>query len=350
MLKKTYLSIIAAVPLMAPISAHAGESLVIANYGGAWAKTLDEVCVKPFTAETGITVTQSATDDSAAQIKVQQMTGNVLWDISPTEGSTLFIARDNNWLEPIDWKVVDPDSEIIEQARNEFAIGSVAYSTALGFRTDKLPAGETVKSWKDFWDTKKFPGPRSLRNSPVENLEFALIADGVELADIYKVLDTPEGVDRAFKKLDEIKGDITVWWTSGQQPVQLLASGDAYYATAFNGRIGQLQADKVPVDYTFNGASLDVSYYSIQKGAKNLKAALQFMKYCWNSPERLAKIAELMPYSGFNPKLFDKIDPSLANKLPTAPGNLSQQFYLNGSFWAKHRPEIQARWDEWILQ
>jgi len=41
-----------------------------------------------------------------------------------------------------------------------------------------------------------------------------LIADGVEPKDVYKVLGTPAGVDRAFKKLDTIKKNI-VWWESG---------------------------------------------------------------------------------------------------------------------------------------
>ncbi len=48
------------------------------------------------------------------------------------------------------------------------------------------------------------------------------MADGVPAADVYKVLGTPEGVDRAFKKLDTIKKDI-VWWEAGAQPPQLLA-------------------------------------------------------------------------------------------------------------------------------
>ena len=38
------------------------------------------------------------------------------------------------------------------------------------------------------------------------------MADGVRPTDVYKVLATPAGVDRAFKKLDTIKTDI-VWWT-----------------------------------------------------------------------------------------------------------------------------------------
>ncbi len=35
--------------------------------------------------------------------------------------------------------------------------------------------------------------------------------------ELYDVLGTDEGLDRAFAKLDEIKDAIPVWWTSGAQ-------------------------------------------------------------------------------------------------------------------------------------
>ena len=193
----------------------AAEKIVWASYGGAWADVMKRVCIKPFTEQTGIEVALAATDDSMAQIRVQQMTKNILWDISPTERDSLPTGENNGWFLPIDWKVVDPDNKLPPLARKKYAIGSVAYSTVIAYRTDKIPAGKTFRGWQDFWNVKDFPGPRSLRNSPVENLEFALLADGVEPKDVYTVLATPEGLDRAFKKMDEIKPSILVWWTSG---------------------------------------------------------------------------------------------------------------------------------------
>jgi putative spermidine/putrescine transport system substrate-binding protein len=326
------------------------KSLVLANYGGAWAATLKKVCTDPFTKQTGIVVTQAATGDSLAQIRVQQTTGNVLWDISPTEGVALPVSQRSQWLQPIDWKIVDPENKLAPASRHPYAIGAIAYSTTIGYRTDKIPAGKTFTGWKDFWDVKNFPGPRTLRDTPIENLEFALIADGVPVSSVYQVLKAPGGVDRAFRKLDEIKPAISVWWTTGQQPVQLLASGDVYYATAFNGRITQLQKDKVPVTMVWNGGSLNVSYYSIQKGARNAQAAMQFMKFCWNDPQKLAEIAREMPYSGFNPDLYKNLTPEEAKILPTAPGNVQLQFTFDPEFWAEHQKELIARWQAWRLK
>lgn len=338
--------------IMQPASAQAQvkKEIIIANYGGVWADTLNRICGQPFTKETGITVIQAATDDSLAQIRAQQTTKRVLWDIGPTERAGLPISEKNGWLERIDWSVVDPDNKLPAIARKDYAIGSVAYSTTIGIRTDKVPGGKTFGGWRDFWDVKSFPGPRTLRNSPVENLEFALIADGVKPSDVYDVLKAPGGVDRAFKKLDEIKPAITVWWTSGQQPVQLLASGEVFYATAFNGRIAQLQKDNVPVQVIWNGGSLDISYYSLIKGAANPAAAMQFMRYCWNDPARLAEIARALPYSSFNPDIFKILTAEEAKELPTSPQNIAVQFAVNADFWAENQRAIQTRWDAWRLQ
>ena len=58
----------------------------------------------------------------------------------------------------------------------------------------------------DFFDLEKFAGRRGMRHVPFVNMEFALIADGVPLDEVYAALDTPEGVDRAFRKLEESVG------------------------------------------------------------------------------------------------------------------------------------------------
>ena len=103
---------IAALCLAAPVANAQDKSIVLANYGGAWANLLKRICTDPFTKQTGIEVTQASTGDSLAQIRVQQTTGNVLWDISPTEGVALPVSQRSNWLQPIDWKIVDPDPVI----------------------------------------------------------------------------------------------------------------------------------------------------------------------------------------------------------------------------------------------
>ena len=73
---------------------------------------------------------------------------------------------------------------------------------------------EAPKTIADFFDVKKFPGKRGMHTWANAVIEMALVADGVDPKDVYKVMDTQEGIDRAFKKIDAIK-DHVVFWSSG---------------------------------------------------------------------------------------------------------------------------------------
>ena len=148
---------------------------------------------------------------------------SVTWDVVDVDTQTALAACAEGILETIDWAKLGLDrSKFIGGDQFDCAVPTIVYSTIIAYDTDKLNPGPT--SIADLFDLQKFPGKRALQKNPFVNLEWALIADGVPTADVYKVLNTPEGVDRAFKKLDTIKKDI-VWWEAGAQPPQLLADG-----------------------------------------------------------------------------------------------------------------------------
>ena len=75
-----------------------------------------------------------------------------------------------------------------------------------------------------------------MRRVPQGNLEFALMADGVPRDQVYPALSTPEGLERAFRKLDTIKDEV-IWWEAGAQPQQMLADGEVVMSTAYNGSV-----------------------------------------------------------------------------------------------------------------
>ena len=114
--------------------------------------------------------------------------------------------------------------------------------------------------------------------NPATNLEFALLADGVKPADVYKGLSTKEGVDRAFKKLDAIKKDI-VWWEAGAQAPQILASGEVVMTTAWNGRIASANQEGKQFKIVWDNQILDSNFWVIPKGAKNIPASLEFIRF-----------------------------------------------------------------------
>ena len=157
-----------------------------------------------------------------------------------------------------------------EAYRSPYSVAYEFYSSVLAYSQKKYPEGRTPNSWADFWDVKKFPGRRALRNHPIATLEAALMADGVAPDKLY-----PLDVDRAFKKLEEIKPHITVWWTSGAQSAQLLNDGEVDMVMAWNGRVSALAKEGAKVAFTYNQGILQSTSLCILKGAPNLATAVK---------------------------------------------------------------------------
>ena len=80
------------------------------------------------------------------------------------------------------------------------------FSTTFGYRTDVAEwNGKVPEDLCAIFDLETFPGKRSLEKKPKKNLEWALLCDGVAKDELYDVLSTDEGVQRALDKLDTIK-------------------------------------------------------------------------------------------------------------------------------------------------
>src|SRR4249919_3866956 len=211
------------------------RDLAVVSWGGAYQDAQREVYFKPFTAQTKIPMAEENWDGGVGTLRAKIQGGNNNWDVVQVESDELLLGCEEGLYEKLDWTKLGGKDKYMPDAVNDCGVGAIVYSFILAYDGDKIK-GDTPKSWADFWNTQKWPGKRALRKGPKTTLEIALMADGVAPADVYKVLGTPAGVDRAFKKLDQLKPDL-VWWEKGAQPPQLLASGEAVMVDAYNGRI-----------------------------------------------------------------------------------------------------------------
>jgi putative spermidine/putrescine transport system substrate-binding protein len=327
------------------------RELVVAGAGGVVANTNQQIYLDPFSLEYDINITRvSAEARRMAQLEAMVRSGNVLWDTVELSASDYPIGVKKGLLQRIDYDIVDPLQQLPQLSRREYGVGVAAYSRILVVRSDKLPEGETISSWVDFWDVEKFPGPRSLSGRPEDNLEFALLADGAPLDKLYEILSTEAGLDRAFAKLDEIKPHITVWWRSGAQSIQLLSDGEIYFSTTFNGRVSTVREAGIPVEIVWNGGALHLSFIGIPKGAKNVEEAHLYAHERATNAKKMSEYIKVIPYPGFAAGLSSYVDPEEFVSLPTHPGNLSVQFSANEEFWANNLEQIEERWNEWLLQ
>jgi putative spermidine/putrescine transport system substrate-binding protein len=340
------------VMLIQSVQAQDSKTLNYASSGGIVKDVETEAYLNPFTKETGIGVAFTVVGNTAIPaMEAMVKAGKINWDVVELAGPDLTNAIKLGLLEPLDYKVIDPKNLLPDFAKKEYTVAYAISSNVLVQRTDKLPAGKEMKSWADFWDVKTFPGPRTMRNLASSNIEFALLADGVEKTKIYDVLRTKEGVDRAFKKMDEIKPFVAAWWEAGAQAVQIISDGEADFGWVYNGRIDQIVKAGVPVKPVWNGAGWEVTAQAVVKGSPQKDAAMMLINRLVARPDLALNYIHKLPYPGFLPKAYDSLPKEQFDLLPTAPQNFAQQFNVDPDFWASDEGKaIEERWQQWVQQ
>src|SRR5574343_449651 len=254
-------------------------------------------------------------------------------------------AQKKAYVEPFE-KTIGNKADFQPAAVTERGVAASVWSTVMAYNADKLKDGP--KSWADFWDTKNFPGKRAMRKGARYNLEFALMADGVKSADVYKVLSTKEGADRAFKKLTELKANIQ-WWEAGAQPPQFLVAGDVVMATAFKGRIDAAQREGKNLGITGTGGIYDLDFWVIPKGAPNKELSMKYIPLA-ASTDAQAEYARNISYGPTNNKALAKLDPKVLALLPTSPANSKDALQFGVKFWADQGEELEKRFASWAAQ
>jgi len=327
------------------LPAFAQQQITVVNFGGANANAQKKAFYEPFE-KNGVKVVPVEYNGEQAKIKAMVETKKVTWDVVEVESPDVARGCDEGLFEKLDYSKIGSKADFLPAAVSECGIGIFVWSTVMAYDGDKLKTAPTT--WADFWDTKKIPGKRAMRKGARYNVEFALMADGVKPADVYKVLSTKEGAERAFKKLTELKPSIQ-WWEAGAQPPQFLVAGDVVMATAYNGRIDAANREGKNLKITWIGGIYDLDYWTITKGSPNKDAALKFIAYA-STPDAQAEYAKNIAYGPTNNNALTKLDAKTLANLPTAPANAKDALQFNIKFWADQGEELEKRFASWAAQ
>jgi putative spermidine/putrescine transport system substrate-binding protein len=323
----------------------AARDLTVVSWGGVFQDAQRGVFFQPFSAATGVALKEDSWDGGVGTLRAKVRAGEANnWDLVQVEADELAVGCEEGLFERIAPAAVGGAARYFPGMLSECGVPANVYSIAAAYDADRLKTAP--QSWADFWDVKRFPGKRALRMGPKMNLEFALMADGVPAERVYEVLKTPAGVDRAFAKLDQLKPHI-VWWTSGNQPLQLLGSGEVAMATTYNGRVPAANvSDKRHFRIVWQGAMLNQDSWVLLKGSKNAANALKFMEF-YGRPEVQARWPEKLNYGVGTAKAQEMVPAALAEQLPTAPANLKRALRLDAAYWLDHMDRLQARFAAW---
>lgn len=322
----------------------AADQLTVTAGGGSFQQVLRKALFDPFAKATGIKITEDEYDYNRAKIRAMVGAKSVSWDVVYTTGSASEQLCAEGILETLDWKKLGLDRAKFEGA-TDCGVPAFLSATVVAYDKERLPNGP--KTIADFFDLKKFPGKRGLYKYPP--LEWALIADGVPIKDVYKVLRTPEGIDRAFKKLDTIKQDV-VWWTSGAQPLQLLADGQVVMTDAWNGRIYDANKNSGKhFDMMWDAALLNGNAWVIPKGTARSGNAYKFIAFA-SSPQVLAGVASDTGYGPANKDAISLLDPAILPNLPNAPDHVGSVLMTDAGFWSERGNDLLQRFNAWLAK
>jgi putative spermidine/putrescine transport system substrate-binding protein len=319
--------------------------LTVIDFGGANKQAQIKAFYQPWEKSSGDKIISGDYNGEMAKVKAMVDTNSVSWNLVEVESPELSRGCDEGMFEELDPAQFGNAEDFIPGAIQPCGIGFFVWSTVLAYNADKLSSAPN--GWADFWDTQKFPGKRGLRKGAKYTLEFALMADGVAPKDVYGVLATKEGQDRAFAKLDQIKPSIQ-WWEAGAQPPQFLASGDVVMSSAYNGRIAAVQ-DESNLKVVWNGGIYDFDSWAIPKGAKDLDAAQKFAAFSVQ-PEQQKVYSSNIAYGPANKQAIKLLDPKLLKDMPTTPENIANQVAIDVTFWADYGEQLEQRFNSWAAR
>lgn len=345
--------------LVAPSLALAEGTVEVMSWGGAYSQSQIDAFNKPFEAETGIKVNMTDVDNPATPVKAQVQAGNVSTDVASIGYSDATRLCDEGMLEEIDPAMLMPAADgtpaaddFLEGGLSDCFVATDVYATIVAYDESRF-AESPPATIADFFDVEKYPGKRGVLKEPRFNMEMALMADGVPAAEVYEVLSTAEGLDRAFAKLETIK-DHAVFWEAGAQPPQLLADGEVVMTQAYNGRIFNAAVDEgKPFKIIWDGQIYEMEGWVLPKGGPNPENAMEYLKFS-TSAESLARASMQISYGpprqSSAPLVgnYKDTDIAMPPNLPTSPENMGNALAFDNDFWVDNMSQLNERFAAWL--
>ena len=342
--------------------AGAERAITVVSWGGPYEHSQAMAYFEPFTDSTGIRVDIERYDGGLAELGKQVSGGrDGGWDLVDMTMADNEAACRQGLLEPIDhaWLPPAPDGtpasrDFIDGALTECGVAQIVYAMVLAYNRDAFP-GERPARVRDIFDVRRFPGKRALQKSPEANLEWALRSYGVPGADIYQLLSTGRGLRLAFERLDAIR-DHVIWWTSIDEPVELLVSGEAVIASQYNGRL--FDAATIhghPIEIIWDGQIYEIGTWGIPKGTPRLEEVLEFIRFATGT----RPLAEQARYIAYGParrssmklvSVHAETGVDMRPHLPTNPANFRTAILKDTEWYASLHDRIRRHFEAWLVE
>lgn len=316
----------------------AQDKLIVSTWGGNW-KDGTEIIAKEFTKRTGIEVefVTGGTMDRLAKAKLAK--GNPESDVTYTTSHVGYLYQSDGLFEKLDMSKIPNAADLYPAGdRGGYEMGVYSYVYSPAYRTDLMPAGFKIDSWKVLWD-EALKGKIGLPDfDPSHIVIAAATVEGKSPAEWESATDRLEALKpniKAFYQSDATSQDLI---RTGETPVQVLLSINGYH----------LIEQGIPVEIAIpkEGAVVGIGALGINTGTKMLDAAHEFINVALD-PKVQEQICEFHKCSPMNKKA--QVSAELA-KLPgifTTPEQWEKQaIVLDDATYAKLLPV----WKTWFTE
>jgi len=344
------------------------NDMTLVSWGWAYQASQQKAYAEPYmemNSDVSI-VWDESSNEAVAKLRAMNEAGNITWDLVDVVASDALRLCDEGLAMEIDHdEALEPAPDGTD-ASDDFGdlivsdcfIPQIVYSTTFGYRTDMVPEGvEPPNDICDVFDVETYPGNRSLEKRPINNMEWALLCDGVAKDEVYDVLATDEGQQQALDKLDTIKDDV-IWWSAGADTPQLLADGEVFMGSTYNGRLfSAIEEQDQPIGMMWDAQVFDLDGWIVPTGLseERLARVMDFLRFATDT-QRLADQAKYISYGPARESSAPLVGEhaelgiEMAPHMPTDPNNAANTFLYNYEFWADYRDDIDAKFQSWLAQ
>lgn len=342
--------------------AGAADDLTVVTWGGVYAESQQRAYGAPWEAATGNQVNWVNYNGGLAEIRAQVAAGAVTWDVVDVFAHEARRGCREGLFEELPSDLVPPApdgtpaaDDLIVARPNACVAPNIIWSWVV-FGSERTFETAAVASISQFFDIEALPGRRGLAAFPQSTLEMALVADGVAPDEVYDVLDTAAGLDRAFAKLDDISGHV-MFWSSGEEALDLVASGEVVLSTGYNGRVSEaVLTGAHAFRILWDGQVLEEEWFAVVKGTPNRAAAVDFLRHA-TTTEAQAEQARWIPYGPMRRSALETIagnEPWFHNgnrvmpHMPDRAEVLARTVVADPDWWSANAERIAPRYAEWM--
>ena len=307
----------------------AANEIVLWNWGGDAVKCHTDAFGTPFSKESGLGFKIDTSGPLQGKIKEMVESKNVTADVADADAFDAIALGKSGHLEAIDYSVVDK-KKVLEGFAWEHGVSIIFYGYAFMYDTERFNDNPPT-TWADFFNTRDYPGKRSLYKWANGAIEGALMADGVAKDQVY-----PCDLDRALNKIKSIKED-SFYWGSGSAAQQMIVNGEVSMGMVWLNRAKVVEADTNDrFRLNMNQAIAMPGAYIVPKGNPAGRAnIMKFIASC-QTPERQIDLLQCHGMTPANPAAFAMIPDDLKRFAVTSEENLSRVLLNDPVWWAEN--------------